>query len=41
MPKKESILKYNYRKKSMEIPFIIYADMEFLLEKNKYFLQRS
>ena len=33
MPKEESILKYNHGVKSVKIPFIIYADMEFLLEK--------
>ena len=33
MPKEESILKYNHREKSLKIPFIIYADMEPLLEK--------
>ena len=33
MPKKESILKYNYGEKSMKIPFIIYAGMDSLLEK--------
>ena len=27
------ILKYNYGEKSMRIPFTIYADLEFLLEK--------
>ena len=34
MPKTNAnILKYNHRKKSMKVPFIIYADMESLLEK--------
>ena len=27
------ILKYNHGEKSVKIPFIIYADLEFLLEK--------
>ena len=27
------ILKYNYREKSMKAPFVIYADLESLLEK--------
>ena len=27
------ILKYNHGEKSMKVPFIIYADLEFLLEK--------
>ena len=34
MPKKDKdILNYNYGEKSMKAPFIIYADMESLLEK--------
>ena len=34
MPKKDNkILKYNHREKSMKVPFIIYADLESLLEK--------
>ena len=34
MPKKDNkILKYNHEEKSMEVPFIIYADLESLLEK--------
>ena len=34
MPEKENeILKYNYGEKSMKAPFIIYADLEYLLEK--------
>ena len=33
MPKEKSILKYNHGEKSMKIPFIIYANMESLLEK--------
>ena len=33
MPKEESISKYNHGKKSIKIPFIIYADMESLLDK--------
>ena len=34
MPEKDNkILKYNYREKYMRVPFIIYADLEFLLEK--------
>ena len=27
------ILKYNYGEKSLKTPFIIYADLEYLLEK--------
>ena len=34
MPEKDNkILKYNQGEKSMKVPFIIYADLEFLLEK--------
>ena len=34
MPEKDNkILKYNYGEKSMKAPFIIYADLEPLLEK--------
>ena len=34
MPEKDNkILKYNYGEKSMKLPFIIYADIESLLEK--------
>ena len=33
MPKREIILKYNHRGKSVKIPFIIYTDIESLLEK--------
>ena len=34
MPKEDSkILKYNHREKFMKVPFIIYADLESLLEK--------
>ena len=33
MPKEEIILKYNNGEKSIEVLFIIYADMESLLEK--------
>ena len=34
MPKKDNkILKYNHGEKSMKVPFIIYADLESLLEK--------
>ena len=37
MPTKDSeILKYNHREKSMKVLFIIYADMESLLEKTEY-----
>ena len=36
MPDKDNnILKYNHGEKSMKAPFIIYADMESLLEKKK------
>ena len=34
MPKEDNeILKYNHEEKSMKVPFIIYADLESLLEK--------
>ena len=33
MPEKDKILKYNQGEKSMKVPFIIYADVESLLEK--------
>ena len=34
MPKEDSeILKYNHGEKSMKVPFIIFADLESLLEK--------
>ena len=33
IPKEESILKDNHGEKSMKVPFIIYADMESLLNK--------
>ena len=34
MPEKDNeILKYNHGNKSMKVPFIIYADLESLLEK--------
>ena len=34
MPKKDNkIFKYNHGEKSMKVPFIIYADLESLLEK--------
>ena len=34
MPEKDNkILKYNYGEKSMKVPFIIYADLESLLEE--------
>ena len=36
MSKEESILTYNYGGESMKIPFIIYADMDSLLEKNRH-----
>ena len=36
-PKEDNkILKYNPGEKSMKVPFILYADLESLLEKNKY-----
>ena len=36
MPKEDNkTLKYNSGEKSMKVPFIIYADLEFLLEKNE------
>ena len=34
IPKEDNkILKYNHREKSIKVPFIIYADLEFLLKK--------
>ena len=34
MPKKDNkTLKYNHGEKSMKVPFIIYAELDFLLEK--------
>ena len=33
--KDNRILKYNHTEKSMKVPFVIYADLESLLEKNK------
>ena len=33
MPDEDKILKYNHREKSMRFPLIIYADLEYLLEK--------
>ena len=33
MPRKDNkILKYNHREKSRKVPFLIYADLEYLLE---------
>ena len=37
MPEKDNkILKYNQGEKSMKVPFIIFTDLESLLEKNDY-----
>ena len=37
MPTKgNNIIKYNHGEKSMKLPFVIYADLECLLEKNEY-----
>ena len=36
MPKKDKILKYNHGEKSMKVQSIIYADLEYLLEKNEH-----
>ena len=37
MPEEDNkILKYNQREKSMKVLFIIYADLESLLEKNEH-----
>ena len=37
MPKEDNKkLKYNHGEKSMKVPFIIYADLESLLEKNEH-----
>ena len=33
MPTKDNIIKYNHGEKSMKLPFVIYADLECLLEK--------
>ena len=33
MPTKDNNIKYNHGEKSMKLPFVIYADLEFLLEK--------
>ena len=33
MPTKNNIIKYNHGEKSMKLPFVIYADLECLLEK--------
>ena len=39
MPSEDNkIIKYNQGEKSIKSPFIIYADLECLLEKNKYLL---
>ena len=39
MPEKDNkILKYNHGEKSMKAPFIIYPDLESLLEKNEHLL---
>ena len=34
--KDNNIIQYNHGEKSMKVPFIIYADLECLLEKNEY-----
>ena len=37
MPNEDNeILKYNYGEKSIKAPAIIYADLEYLLEKNAF-----
>ena len=37
MPSTNSnIIEYNQGEKSLELPFIIYADLECLLKKNRY-----
>ena len=37
MPTKDNnIIKYNQGEKSIKLPFIIYADLECLLEKNEH-----
>ena len=37
MPEKDNkILKCNYGEKSMKVPFIIYTEIEYLLEKNEH-----
>ena len=37
MPEENNkILKYNQGEKPIKVPFIIYADLECLLEKNKH-----
>ena len=40
MPKEDNkILKYNHGETSTKVPFIMYADLESLLEKDKYLSQ--
>ena len=34
--KNNNIIKYNHGEKSMKLPFVIYTDLECLLEKNEY-----
>ena len=34
--KDNKILKYNHGEKLMKVPFVIYADLESLLEKNEH-----
>ena len=37
MPNKDNnIIKYNQREKSIKLPFVIYANLECLLEKNEH-----
>ena len=37
MPTKDNnIIKYNKGEKSKKLPFVVYADLECLLEKNEY-----
>ena len=37
MPTKDNnTIKYNHREKSIRLPFVIYTDLECLLEKIKY-----
>ena len=40
MPSNDNnFIKYNQGKKSLKLPFVLYADLECILKKNKYMLQ--
>ena len=34
--KDNNIIKYNHGEKSMKLPFLIYADLEYFTRKNEY-----